>query len=161
MTILIEEEKKFNSKKRLDELKWRVKNCKCKYCGAPLRLRRILYGSNPEGRIELFCTECDRIEFGVEPEIYAVAKYFVDEFDFNIFPNNDVSEKTYQMNVAKVSEIIAWAYKNMGMLSENGFTVPIDVSKTILGEDIIYRDDNLDDVEVELLDMEVSYGDNY
>ena len=149
MTILIEEEKKFNSKRRLDELKWRVKNCRCKYCGAPLRLRRILYGSNPEGRIEIFCTECDRIEFGVE------------EFNFNIFPNNDVSEKTYQMNVAKVSEIIAWAYKNMGMLSERGFTVPLDISKTILGEDIIFRDDNLDDVEVELMDVEASYGDNY
>ena len=88
MTILIEEEKKFNSKRRLDELKWRVKNCRCKYCGAPLRLRRILYGSNPEGRIEIFCTECDRIEFGVEPEIYAVAKYFVDEFDYRANVHN-------------------------------------------------------------------------
>ena len=85
----------------------------------------------------------------------------INEFNFNIFPNNDVSEKTYQMNVSKVSEIIAWAYKNMGMLSERGFTVPLDISKTILGEDIIFRDDNLDDVEVELMDVEASYGDNY
>lgn len=155
MTILVEEENKFNNQVRLEELKWRSKNCRCKYCGAPLRLRRILYGNNPEGRVEIFCTECDRIEFGIEPEIYAVAKYFVDEFNFNIFPNNDVSEKTTQMNVAKVCEIIAWAYKNMGVLGEKGFTIDIDITKSILGEDVIYRDDDLRDVEIEVLDTGV------
>ena len=49
MTILVNEENRFNDELRLDGLKWRVKNCKCKYCGAPLRLRRILYGNNPQG----------------------------------------------------------------------------------------------------------------
>ena len=101
---------------------------------------------------EIFCTECNRIEYGVEPEIYTVAKYFVEEFNFNIFPNNDDSDKTKQMNVAKVSEIIAWAYKNMGLLSARGFTIPIDISKSILGEDVIYRDDDISDVEVEIMD---------
>ena len=152
MTILVDEENRFNDELRLDGLKWRVKNCKCKYCGAPLRLRRILYGNNPQGRVEIFCTECNRIEYGVEPEIYTVAKYFVEEFNFNIFPNNDDSDKTKQMNVAKVSEIIAWAYKNMGLLSSRGFTIPIDISKSILGEDVIYRDDDISDVEVEIMD---------
>ena len=106
MTILVDEENRFNDELRLDSLKWRVKNCKCKYCGAPLRLRRIIYGNNPQGRVEIFCTECNRIEYGVEPEIYTVAKYFVEEFNFNIFPNNDDSEKTKQMNVAKAEEYI-------------------------------------------------------
>ena len=152
MIILADEEIRFNDELRLNDLKWRVKNCKCKYCGSPLRLRRILYGNNPQGRVEIFCTECNRIEYGIEPEIYSVVKYFVEEFNFNIYPHNDESEKTKQMNVAKVSEIIAWAYKNMGLLGSRGFTIPIDITKSILGEDVIYRDNDISDVVVEIMD---------
>ena len=156
MTILVQEENRFNDKRRLHDLKWRGKNCKCKYCGSPLKLRRIMYGSNPEGRVEIFCTECNRIEYGIEPEIYAIAKYFVDEFEFNVFPNNDDSEKTVQMNIAKVCEIMAWGMKNIGILNADGFTIPIDISKTILGEDVIYRDTDLSDVEIEVIDPGVN-----
>ena len=155
MTILMDEEKKYNDASRLEELKWRVKNCRCKYCGAPLHLRRIIYGNVPDGRVEIFCTECDRIEYGVEPEIYLAAKYFVDEFEFNIFPNNEASEKTVQMNVAKICEIMAWGMKNIGILTAKGFNVPLDLSGSILGEEVIYRDDDLSDVEIDILDTGV------
>lgn len=149
---ILSEEKKYNDLTRLEDLKWRVKNCRCRYCGAPLRLRRILYGNNPQGRVEIFCTECDRIEYGVEPEIYAVSKYFVEEFNFNIFPNNDNSETTTQMNIAKICDIIALGCKNMGILSARGFDVPLDIKKSILGEDVIFHDDDLSDVEIDILD---------
>ena len=149
---IVSEEKKYNDLTRLEDLKWRVKNCRCRYCWAPLRLRRILYGNNPQGRVEIFCTECDRIEYGVEPEIYAVSKYFVEEFNFNIFPNNDNSETTTQMNIAKICDIIAWGCKNMGILSARGFDVPLDIKKSILGEDVIFHDDDLSDVEIDILD---------
>ena len=149
---ILSEEKKYNDLTRLEDLKWRVKNCRCRYCGAPLRLRRILYGNSPQGRVEIFCTECDRIEYGVEPEIYVVSKYFVEEFNFNIFPNNDNSETTTQMNIAKICDIIAWGCKNMGILSARGFDVPLDIKKSILGEDVIFHDDDLSDVEIDILD---------
>ncbi len=149
---ILSEEKEYSEMTRLEDLKWRVKNCRCRYCGAPLKLRRILYGNSPQGRVEIFCTECDRIEYGVEPEIYAVSKYFVEEFNFNIFPNNDISAKTTQLNIAKICDIIAWGCKNMGILSARGFNVPLDISKSILGEDVIFHDDDLNDVEIDILD---------
>ena len=149
---ILSEEKEYREMTRLEDLKWRVKNCRCRYCGAPLKLRRILYGNSPQGRVEIYCTECDRIEYGVEPEIYAVSKYFVEEFNFNIFPNNDISEKTTQLNIAKICDIIAWGCKNMGILSARGFNVPLDISKSILGEDVIFHDDDLNDVEIDILD---------
>ncbi len=149
---ILSEEKEYSEMTRLEDLKWRVKNCRCRYCGAPLKLRRILYGNSPQGRVEIFCTECDRIEYGVEPEIYAVSKYFVEEFNFNIFPNNDISEKTTQLNIAKICDIIAWGCKNMGILSARGFNVPLDITKSILGEDVIFHDDDLNDVEIDILD---------
>lgn len=152
MALLLSEEKKFTDHKRVEDLKWRVKNCKCKYCGSPLRLRRILYGNAKDARVEIFCTSCDRIEYGVEPEIYAVSKYYVDEFHINLFPNQDDSEKTTQMNVAKIADIIAWGCKNMGILTAKGFTMPLNVEETILGEDVIFYDDDISDVEVETLD---------
>ena len=69
---------------RLYELKVRTKNCCCRYCGGELKLRRILYGNVKEGRVEIFCNECNRIEYGVNKEIYHVAKYFEDEFQINL-----------------------------------------------------------------------------
>lgn len=50
---------------------------------------------------------------------------------------------------------MAWGMKNIGILNADGFTIPIDLSKTILGEDVIYRDYDLSDVEVEILDAGV------
>ena len=67
-------EKRQKENERLEELKIRTKNCCCRYCGGDLKLRRILYGNVKEGRVEIFCNHCDRIEYGVNREIYHVAK---------------------------------------------------------------------------------------
>lgn len=128
---------------RLRELKIRTKNCCCRYCGSELKLRRILYGNVKEGRVEIFCSECSRIEYGVNKEIYHVAKYFEDEFQLNLYPENDDTVRTYQMNVAKLCDIISWGCKNLGLLEYDGFKVPVDISKSILGEEIVLYDKDL------------------
>lgn len=139
---------------RLAELKIRTKNCCCRYCGGELKLRRILYGNVKEGRVEIFCSECDRIEYGVNKEIYHVAKYFEDEFQLNLYPANDDTVRTYQMNVAKLCDIMAWGCKNLGLLDYDGFKVPVDISNSILGEEIILYDKDLNTEDVEITDMD-------
>lgn len=152
-------EQKIVQADRLQELKVRTKNCCCRYCGGALKLRRILYGNIEKGRIEIFCHDCDRIEYGVNREIYLIAKYFVDEFDFNHFPENDDSLKTYQMNVAKVCDIMAWGCKNLAILDATGFKVPINITDTILGEDVVLYDADLDeDVLIEDMDEDAIFG---
>lgn len=146
-------EKKQKDNERLEELKVRTKNCCCRYCGGDLKLRRILYGLADGGRVEIFCDDCDRIEYGVNKEIYHVAKYFEDEFQLNLYPENDDSLQTYQMNVAKICDIIAWGCKNLGLLDERGFKVPVDISGSILGEEVVLYDMDLDE-EVEIQDMD-------
>ncbi len=128
---------------RMEELKSRAKRCCCKYCGGELTLRRIVYGDVEDARVELFCKQCNRIEYGVEQEIYLAAKYFVDEIGFNAFSDLDDNEKTRSMKVAKVSEIIAWGYKNLGHIDRNGFTVPVNVDKTLIGERLIMDEADL------------------
>ncbi len=93
--------------------------------------------------MELFCKHCNRIEYGVEREIYLAAKYFVDEIGFNAFSDLDDNEKTRSMKVAKVCEIIAWGYKNLGHMDRNGFTVPVNVDKTLIGERLILDEADL------------------
>lgn len=139
---------------RLRELKIRTKNCCCRYCGGDLKLRRILYGNVKEGRVEIFCNTCDRIEYGVNKEIYHVAKYFEDEFQLNLYPENDDTMRTYQMNVAKLCDIMSWGCKNLGLLEYDGFKVPVDISKSILGEEIVLYDKDLDIEDVEIVDMD-------
>lgn len=150
---LVEVERIHKDKERLEELKIRTKNCCCRYCGGKLSLRRILYGVTNNGRVEIFCDECDRIEYGTNQEIYEIAKYYVDEFEFNHYPDNDDSLKTYQMNVAKICDIISWGCKNLDILDYDGFKVPINITDTIMGEEVIIYKADLD-AEVEIVDMD-------
>jgi len=139
------EKSSFVSKKRIDMLKRRTKRCVCKYCGGRLKLRRIIFSDYEDSRIEIFCNSCDRIEFGVEPEIYASAKFFVENSKFNCYPDLDDNEKTKQMTIAKVSEIMAWQDQNLGIMDSEGFTVELNVNENFVGECITLTPEDLDD----------------
>ena len=41
-------------------------------------MKQLVFSEYDDARVEIFCRDCDRIEFGVEPEIYEIAKYFVE-----------------------------------------------------------------------------------
>ncbi len=127
-------------------LRDRAKRCVCKYCGSPLHLRQMVFGEFEEARVEIFCRNCGRIEFGVEPEIYESAKYFVDQTEFNYYPDMDDNEQTCRMNVAKVCEIMAWQDKMLGYLDEDGFTVAPQKT-SFMGECLHLTDEDLDTIE--------------
>lgn len=133
---------------RIDLLKKRAKRCCCKYCGSRLQIRRIVYGKFEDARVEIFCSNCNRIEFGIEPEIYQIAKYFVEEMKYNAYPDLDTSEKTKEMSIAKATEIISWGCQNLGIIGEDGFVVPIYIDKDLIGETIVIRDEDLPIVDV-------------
>lgn len=133
----------YNSKKRLEMLKKRVKRCKCKYCGGKLVVRQLAFNNIEEARIEIFCRTCNRIEFGIEPEIYLNAKFFVEETGFNCYPDLDDSEKTKQMTIAKVCEIMTWENQNIGILDLDGFQVPLQMNEHYIGECITLSDTDL------------------
>lgn len=122
---------------RLEELKSRAKRCCCKFCGGELELRRIVFSDDEDARVELFCTQCDRIEYGVEPEIYRNAAYFVERLKFNHFPDLDDNLMTKRMNIAKVCEIMSWGDKNLGILGSDGFTIPVTSCPDVVDESMI------------------------
>lgn len=144
------ESQNFKSEKRLDMLKRRTKRCVCKYCGGNLKLRRIIFSNYEDARIEIYCNRCDRIEFGTEREIYASAKFFVENSGFNCYPDLDDNENTKQMTISKVCEIMAWENQNLGMLNTQGFTIPIEVNDNIIGECVTFTEEDLEaDEEIE------------
>lgn len=128
---------------RLAIMKARMQRCVCKYCGNQLELRRIAFSDYGEARSELYCPVCQKIEFGTEPEIYQSAAYFVDNLEFNHYPGLDDNEKTKRMNVAKVCEIMAWGEKNIGILMEDGYTVPVHLDIEQIGQTVIFDDSDL------------------
>ena len=128
------ENNSYHSEKRLEVLKKRMKRCVCKYCGSNLKLRRIIFSEFEDARVEMFCSECDRIEFGVEPAIYQSARFFVDNSHFNCYPDMDDSILSRQMTIAKVAEIMTWENQNLGFLDSNGFTVSINYNENFIGE---------------------------
>jgi len=126
-------------------LKKRREHCVCKFCGGKLKFKRIIFSNYEDARIEIFCSNCNRIEFGVEAEIYRSAKFFVEQTDFNYFPELDKNERTKQMNIAKICEIMNWGNMNLGILGKEGFLVDINVNQNFLGKSIVLTDSDLED----------------
>ena len=122
------------AKTRVEMLAKRVERCVCKYCGGELRLKRMLFNREEGMRIEVFCEDCQRIEFGVEKSTYLAAKSFVEEFDFNYYNDLEQAESIKRMNIAKVCEIISWADRRRGWLADTGFTVNTAPTVDLNGE---------------------------
>ena len=102
---------------RIETLKRRKKRCVCKYCGGPLVVKRILFNDVADARVELYCETLDD------------------------------NEKKHQMNVARVSEIMAWGFRNTGLLSAEGFTVPLHMDKEDWAECMVMRNDQVSPME--------------
>ena len=142
-------EHSYKNQKRIDVLKSRVKRCVCKYCGGKLMLRRIIFSDFEDARVEIFCSACDRIEFGVEPEIYQSAKFFVENSETNFYPGLDDNEQTRQMTIARVAEIMTWENKNIGILDNNGFNIQLNYNENFVGESLNLSEDDLDEEQEE------------
>ena len=136
----------YQAKGRTEMLKARTRRCVCKYCGSRLRLKQLTFSEYDEARIEIFCKNCDRIEFGVEQEIYESAKYFVEQMEFNYYPDLDDTEQTERMNIAKVCEIMAWQDKMLGFLNKDGFSIPVQKT-AFMGECLLLTDEALENME--------------
>ena len=135
-------EKVVNGKRKI-ELKERVNNCRCSYCGSKLILRSIISNTTEDGRVEIFCPHCDRIEYGIEPEIYQAAAYYVNELQFDYYPELDDSNRKNRMNIAKVNEILQWGLKNLGLLDQHGFTGDIEMDTALVGQDLNITEEKL------------------
>lgn len=131
---------------RAEQLKGRVNRCRCKYCGGKLELRRIIFSDYENSRVEIFCSKCDRIEYGIEPEIYRCAQYFVEEMGFTCYPDLDDNAYTRKMTIAKVCEILTWGIGQLGFLQDNGFVFKPRMDTTVLGDCLLVTDSALQDL---------------
>ncbi len=134
---------------RIQQLRQRAARCRCRYCGHPLTLRKITYAAYDEAKIELFCEQCNRIEIGVEPEIYKIAEYYIDEMKYDHYPNLDNSVRKRRMNIALICDILDWGFKNSGLLDKEGFCVPLRLNEDAMGEALSISDSYLEALDRE------------
>lgn len=124
------------SAERLEEIKNRSKRCVCKYCGGRLRVRMLDFGQIETANLEIFCENCDKIEYGVEPEIYHSARYAVDILGFNAYQDRADNEQRRRLNIAKVCELLFWHDRELGILDQYGYKVPVaDPGENMLDND--------------------------
>lgn len=133
----------YKAEGRLEMLKERSRRCCCRYCGGSLEIKSIMFNEFVEARIELYCPQCDRIAFGVEPEIYQSAKYFMETMGFDCFPELDNNETKRMMTIAKLCDVMAWQDKELGFINDKGFQVPVRANKQGVGECTIFQDEDL------------------
>ena len=132
---------------RIKELKERISRCVCRYCGGELSLHKITYAAYDEAKIDIFCDNCDRIEFGVEPEVYKIAEYYVDEMQYDHYPELDNSERKRKMNIAVICDILTWGYKKAGFLDKDGFTTELNYRPELLGAALSITDTELRNIK--------------
>lgn len=118
-----------NISPRVEKLKERATHCCCRYCGGKLEVRQIFFHTQASARIELYCDQCKKIEYGVEKDIYEAARTFVNATEFNHFQDIEDNEKRLQMNIAKICSVTTWQLRYLGLLSDNGFTVSVNKNK--------------------------------
>lgn len=132
-----------NHDPRLNMLRKRAERCVCKYCGEALEIRKIIFVDMPQAKTEIFCPNCNKIEFGVEKEIYQSAKYFVEEFEFNHYPQLDLTEYSQKMNIAKVCDIMSWNAMHLGILTNDGFNINVHFNEAAIGSSLLLDDELL------------------
>ena len=113
-------DKELLTRERVEKLAQRANRCCCKYCGGELEVRMIVFASVKDAGVEIFCPHCNRIEYGVEPEIYQNARYFVENLGYNASPEAE-DEGSKNLNIAKVCEMLTWNDMQLGFLTDNGF----------------------------------------
>ena len=102
-----------------------------------------MFSDIKDARIELYCDNCERIEYGIEPEIYQSACNFVDNLEVDFYDTLDNNDSKRLMNIAKVCEIMAWGYRNVGLLNADGFTVELDMNNEVWEECMILENDQV------------------
>lgn len=129
---------------RIGMLDRRKKRCVCRYCGGALELRRVMFHDIDEARTEIYCQACNKIEFGTESEIYKIAKYFTEEFDFSFQIDDGDDEKNKRYVIAKLCDILAWGLKNLNYMNDEGFLVKPELQLNFLQECLCLKDCDLE-----------------
>lgn len=140
----------YKSEKRLDMLDKRVQRCVCKSCGGALSLRELDFHDYEGVRVEMFCDRCGKLEFGIEPEIYTSAEYYVEEYQFNLYPELGNNGMTKMMSISRTAEIMHWALKNLGYVNDDGFVVAPNTDGKVLGECLELNDNLIAQLQKEM-----------
>lgn len=97
--------KGYNAKMLMD----RQENCVCKRCGGPLEIRVIIQNIYGGQGLDLYCPNCQCVEYGTNPEVYRMADDFMEQFDFNYFLDLEENETSRKLNRSKLCDIMSWA----------------------------------------------------
>lgn len=131
---------------RVEHLKERSKDCCCSYCGGDLAVRRILYQTTAEYRIELYCDNCEKIEYGVPRALYDSAKAAIERLGFNYYPETQEGVTRNQMNIAKLSQLTAWQLRYLGMIDDDRLKEGTEGSAQSMDANTIVSEEDLDEL---------------
>lgn len=98
----------------------RVSRCCCKMCGGPIQIKHMIYNKYGGQGFELYCDNCRKIEYGTEPEVYSLAKKYVEDFQYNYFVDMAEDQRNEMLNIAQLCDIIGWSLSQIGLIDEDG-----------------------------------------
>jgi len=87
----------------------RQENCVCKRCGGSLEVRTVTQNIYGGQSLDLYCPNCHCVEYGTEKVVFQMAQSFMEKFEFNYFLDLEEDEKSRQLNISLLCDIMAWA----------------------------------------------------
>lgn len=98
----------------------RAERCVCKMCGGPLEPKIVIYNKYGGSGLELYCPHCNKIEYGTEPEIYKLAKDYVEHVEYDYFTEMEEGRRHFELNISKVCETLSWVMKCLEVQDSKG-----------------------------------------
>lgn len=116
--------KKESDEKNLKALKsslfQRAERCICRQCGGKIVPSIVILDQYGGQEMDLYCPQCERVDFGIEPEIYDMAKVFIERFEYNYYVDMEEGERLTKLNTGKIVEMLSWFLKNLGLVDQDG-----------------------------------------
>ena len=103
-----------------EKMQERLGHCVCKFCGGDLEIKVIIYNKYGGQGLEMYCPNCQKIEYGTEKGIYRLAKDFVENVEFDYFPDMEEGKRSFELNVAKACEVLSWGLRRLEVMDEKG-----------------------------------------
>ena len=127
----------------LDTMRSRARRCVCSYCGGQLELREIVYSNCETARTEIFCSECGRMDWGCEPEVYSIAESYLRRNRFDSNKDMAASLLKDEMNRAELTKFLTWSLETLGVVGEDGFACNIELDQTAITSMLSWSRDEL------------------
>lgn len=131
---------------RTKMLQKRSERCICKYCGGELEVRSIVFNDIVEQERNFIVSIVIGLNLGQKKKFIKMRNILWKKWITIVSQIQTIQKQLGQMSVAKVCDIMNWIITHLGFVNEDGFCVPVNSDRYMLGKNILLTDEDLAEI---------------